>query len=80
MCFGVMKNPNKPKIIDDLEPDIFQKVLAFIHAEEKCLKINSMEEAWTLRLVKKYMRKSMSSQCGYFPPSFQICRQPIFDV
>ena len=51
MCFGSMQNPGKPKIIDDMEPQIFNKVLDFIHAEEKCLKINSMEEAWTLRFV-----------------------------
>ena len=51
MCFGSMRNADKAKIIDDLDAEIFAKVLAFIHAEEKCLKINSMEEAWTLRWV-----------------------------
>lgn len=49
MCFGPMRDLSKPKIVNDIEPDLFKKVLAFIHAKEGCDEIGSIEEAWELR-------------------------------
>lgn len=49
MCFGPMKQPDRPKIINDMTPAVFEKVLGFAHAAAGCLSIANLEEAWSLR-------------------------------
>lgn len=49
MCFGPMRQPDRPKIINDMTPGVFEKVLSFAHAADGCLNIANLEEAWSLR-------------------------------
>ena len=49
MCFGPMRQPDRPKIISDMTPGVFEKVLGFAHADDGCLNIANLEEAWSLR-------------------------------
>ena len=49
MCFGPLRQPDRPKIINDMTPGVFEKVLGFAHAADGCLNIANLEEAWGLR-------------------------------
>ena len=49
MCFGLMRQPDRPKVISDMTPGVFEKVLDFAHADDGCLNIENLEEAWSLR-------------------------------
>jgi hypothetical protein len=49
MCFGPMKQPDKKKVITDVSPDVFEKLLDYLHAADGCLDLESLEQAWNLR-------------------------------
>ena len=49
MCYGPMRQPDTAKIIDDMEPRVFEKVLEFAHASAGCMDIANLEEAWSVR-------------------------------
>ena len=40
MCFGPMRQPDRPKVINDMTPDVFEKVLGFAHGTDGELQLD----------------------------------------
>ena len=58
MCFGPLRQPDRPKVINDMTPDVFEKVLGFAHAADGTFAFADLEEAWNLRYAASQVRET----------------------
>ncbi len=52
MFHGPMRS-REPKRLPDIEPHVFEKVLDFVHGNERCLDIGDSDMAWDLKYAAK---------------------------